>query len=91
MKSRGSSSRRQAASRGQHILLARFAVMGADGVLEMHEVKGSLNYIQEDAKVKLRLRRRYILFNLFLLRQSQKRRWRMGCQRNWKSNLMQQD
>ena len=54
-----------------------FAVMGADGVLEMHEVKGSLNYIQEDAKVKIKVAAEMYPFNLFLLRQSQKRRWRM--------------
>ena len=50
-----------------------FAVMGADGVLEMHEVKGSLNYIQEDAKVKIKVAAEMYPFNLFLLRQSQKK------------------
>ena len=44
-----------------------FAVMGADGVLEMHEVKGSLNYIQEDAKVKIKVAAEMYPFQFILV------------------------
>lgn len=32
-----------------------FAVMRQDGMIELHEVKGSLTYIQDDAKVKIKV------------------------------------
>lgn len=44
-----------------------FAVMCADGVLEMHEVKGSLNYIQEDAKVKIKVAAEMYPFQFILV------------------------
>lgn len=51
-----------------------FAVMLADGTMEMHEVKGSLDYIQDDAKVKIKVANDMFPFRFFLVAPIAKKR-----------------
>ena len=51
-----------------------FAVMNADGTMEMHEVKGSLDYIQDDAKVKIKVANDMFPFRFFLVAPITKKR-----------------
>ncbi len=44
-----------------------FAVMAKDGTMEIHEVKGSLKFIQDDAKVKIKVAAELYPFKFFLL------------------------
>lgn len=50
-----------------------FSVMAADGVLEMHDVKASLNFIQEDAKVKMKVANETYPFRFFYVVQKKKK------------------
>lgn len=43
-----------------------FFVMTADGELQAHEVKGSLHFIQDDAKVKIKVAASLFPFRFFL-------------------------
>ena len=44
-----------------------FAVMLPDGVVEVHEVKGSLSFIQDDAKVKIKVAAAQFPFRFILV------------------------
>lgn len=52
-------------------LTVDFAVLAADGVMEMHDVKG--NWFQDDAKVKTKVAAELFPFRFFVVRPKAKR------------------